>query len=92
VNKCGFETCDREIANSGLCAGHNNQRYRGKPLKPLRSYKKSVVADGLRKCRTCDLVKSSDHFYLRNDGTWQTECVECYAKRNKARYEAHNGH
>ena len=47
---CSFEGCEKPSRNHGLCIGHNTQRYKGKPLVPLRP--KQIRPRGLP-CEVC---------------------------------------
>lgn len=41
--KCSFESCVHYVHAKGLCSAHYNQRYRGKPLTPLRKSLRSTT-------------------------------------------------
>lgn len=54
---CKGPECSKQVHSKGLCAGHYQQQYRGKPLMPLRQGKNHnapdcAVADCTRKSQT----------------------------------------
>lgn len=84
---CIFEGCHKPVyvQKFSLCSGHYQQQHRGQALRPLmhqdRPTKKAIETQ----CSTCKVIKAREDFYLRTNGTLQSECKVCMGKRNNDR-------
>ena len=80
---CEFEGCGRPVSSRGLCATHYAQQYRGKPLAPIQPRRPNKTIE--TQCNTCGQVKAREDFYLRVNGTLQSDCKKCMSKANNER-------
>lgn len=73
MSKCSFEPCEREVHCADLCSTHYMQQRKGKPLTPIRSYKRAVRGEEGRVCNNCGQYKLNDEYYSER----KTACKEC---------------
>jgi len=82
---CKLDYCDNKgISGFGLCSGHYNQHWQGRPLTPLRRKRMLHRDEWGRVCTTCDAYQSWDNYYRRSSGVYRAECVSCTIKRSAA--------
>ena len=51
------------------------------PIANVHLRKRTDIPEGHGHCRTCDMVKSKEHFYARKSGLLYRTCKDCIAKR-----------
>lgn len=87
--ECSFEGCGKQVWSNGLCNGHNQQKWLGKELLPLR-VKRTVLKDkNGRVCTTCDEYKPNSEFYLHSEtGKPRARCKVCAVEYQKSYHNA----
>lgn len=84
IGPCEFDGCDRMQVSNHLCSAHNNQRWRGIDLKPIRRRElPTVKTDTERECTVCKEVKSLEDFY-KSGGRVKARCKKCTIIQNNA--------
>lgn len=58
-HSCSFGDCERIIAARGLCAAHYQQKRNGRPLAPLRQYRKGPESPAICQFVDCPRVAKS---------------------------------
>ncbi|MFG3276233.1 endonuclease domain-containing protein [Streptomyces luteogriseus] len=82
VRACSFDGCGRQRRSEGLCTAHYLQRFKGKPLSPIRPRIDTTARDeqGRKLCQVCQQWLPTDSFYGRaktRDGL-ATRCKRCH--------------
>ena len=81
--KCKFEGCVKASRTEGLCGSHYSQKYRGRPLSPLREYKWSSFRDKDGKvCTKCEEYRTWDQYYdnPKTSDKKQSRCSVCWPR------------
>lgn len=78
---CSFPDCGKPNRSKGLCAGHDAQLRKGKPLTPLKAPLPTPTQP--RECLTCHKVKEVSEFYVRSDGLPDRHCKVCVGEALK---------
>lgn len=89
---CAFPSCDREQATryKDLCETHENQKWRGVELTPIRPQRpKNEAKQDWIECKTCGELKPRDMYYFRpraqGPSLAHRRCKDCIMEAQRKR-------